>query len=138
MALDERTYDPGLRAGAQIQTVNIATGAVTGVKSSLGVTYAEIAINVSGTTAANVFGQAVAPTAGTITAFGLGSFGTGGTVVLYGTTAGTISTLYGSGTAGNYVGTSTLVNAAIAAGDTVTVTPLSGSMVCFINFQTAS
>lgn len=138
MAIDERTFDPNLRAGGVITGANIDTATIKGANLTIGKTYSEIAINVTGTTAANVFGTATAPVTGTITSFGLGSLGTAGTVVLFATTAGTIATLLGSGTTGVYVGNATAVNSQILAGDTVTVTPTAGSQTCYITFVSVS
>lgn len=124
--------------------------------------YGQIAVNVAGTTAANVFsaftvrsvvnvnstlgvtgtntglvgGNTYAPTSGTITGFGLSSLGHSGTVTLWSTTSGTIAQIAGSGTAGVWVGTATAIAGSFVAGDIVTVTPTAGSQVCYVTFQT--
>ena len=137
MAQDDRIYDPGLRAGAQIGTTNIQNAAITGAKTSLSNYYAEIGVGVTGTTVINVFGSSTAPTTGTITSFGLQSGGVAGTVTLYGTTMGTIGYVAGTATLGVYIGTQIIVGS-VTAGDTVNLTPTAGSQTAFITFQTAA
>lgn len=139
MALDINNYDTALQQGATIQTKNYAASSVTGVKTSLTQFYTTIAVGTTGPTAVNVFGSATAPTAGTITGFWtVAATTTLGTFTLFGTTAGTIATIVSSTTIGAAVGT-TVLNAAVAAGDTVTVKGIgSGTATAFVTFQTAA
>jgi len=125
-------------ANATLTNAQIAAATVTGANLTMKNNYVSIAVNVQGTTVANVFGG-VAPTAGTITSFGVLSVGsTSGTVVLFGTTAGTIATVATSATGGTYTGSNSFIAAAVAAGDTVKITPTTGSMTCIVTFETAN
>lgn len=149
MALNINNYDTALQQGALIQATNlasssvtaakIASGAVTGVKLSTGKNYALVAVGTTGATAVNLFGSSTAPVAGTVTGYyTIAATTTVGTFTLWGTTAGTIATITSSGTIGTVVGTGVL-NAAIVAGDTVTIKGVgAGTATAFVSFQTAS
>lgn len=110
-----------------------------GSNTSVGIFYGNLCVTSSGTTAANVFGSATAPTAGTITGFFTSAGGTtAGTVTLYGTTAGTLAVIAYGTTVGLITGTG-VISGAVVAGDTVTVTgSTAGTSVCYVTFQTAS
>jgi len=95
----------------------------------------QLAVYCEGTAAVNVFG-AKAPVKGIITNFAvISNSTTSGTVVLFGTTAGTISTIVSSATPGTYTGSAAKILAKVGFGDTVTVTPTAGSMTCLVTFQ---
>ncbi len=94
----------------------------------------QIALYVTGTTVVDVFTTPTAQVTGTVTLFATVSHGSAGTAVLWGTTAGTIATIYCGGTAGVYVGSSSNVNARVVTGDTLHITPTGGSMTCLVDF----
>lgn len=119
----------------------LLASAVTGAKLSTVRNYVTIGVSVGGQpSGTNVFGQATAPVAGTITGLTYVSATTvtAGTFALFGTTAGTIA-VCALGTAIGYVTGTGILNAAVAAGDTVTVaTGTQASITAYVTFVTAS
>lgn len=123
-------------SGSSAVTLPAAT--VTGSQTTLKVNYATIAVPTNGTdVAVNVFGQSTAPIAGTITGFWTVAASTvTGTCTLFGTTAGTVGFITYGSTVGLVTGTA-VVNAAVSAGDTVTIkSSTSGTCTAYITFQT--
>lgn len=105
----------------------------TGVNPTLGTTSTTTGVALNTTTA---------PTAGTVTGFWLSNAAAaGGTITLWGTTSGTIATIPMAGTLAGYIGAvqgTSVLNAAIAAGDTVYVKGIgSGTFTAYVTFQTA-
>ncbi len=140
MALDINNYETALQQGALIQAKNLASSSVTGAKLSTGKNFAVFAVPANAV-AQNVFDVATAPVAGTVTGlFVVAGSTTAGTIALFGTTAGTIvQNLFVGTTVGLFTGTAVL-NAAVAVGDTLTVTETAGtgSATVYITFKTAS
>ncbi|MDE2227326.1 MAG: hypothetical protein KGJ89_05235 [Patescibacteria group bacterium] len=134
----DASIDGAQLAALTVAGSNIANSTITGAKSTLTKEYAAIAVTTSGTTVSNVFGSATAPVGGNITGFQVTQGTTSaGTVVLAGTTAGTIATVAVGTTVGVVTG-AVFAAATVAAGDSVTITPTSGSTSCVVYFQTAN
>lgn len=128
MAIDERIYDPNLRAG----------GRIFGASTTPGQYYSVIAVPNFGTTAGNVFPiGTTAPCSGTITGFWTVSTDTtASTVTLFVTTAGTVVSLFKGTSAGLATWGTTVYNASFTAGDVFTVTGTgNGSCIGYVTIQ---
>lgn len=129
--LQFRNYENALIEGAKI----------IGKDMSVGFQYGSFAIGSQGATALSVFQPtATAPTAGTITGFFVSQAGAAGSAVVFGTTAGTIAIISYGTTVGTFTGTA-ILNAAVVAGDTVSVYNTGtgmGTATFYVNFQTTT
>jgi hypothetical protein len=123
-----------------LDTINLADGAVTGAKSSLGKHYGVMAAVTTGTTAVDLFSSAGAPAALTITSVTAVAQDTlaGNMILTNGTNA--VATFAKSTTAGVVTGEDgALANTSVTAADTVTVesSTTNGNGMVIVSFTSA-
>lgn len=122
---------------ANTGALTIAAAAVTGAKLSTAVGYFQVAKNTNSTTPVNVFAATV-PFSCTITGVYLVSKDTTAGNITLAATGGTVATIAKGTAAGALVGATSLANASITAGNTLTIVSSSaGEATVFVTFTVA-